>query len=258
MSQTTSEHASWSLKATNVPSARSSPWLLLFGRSILFLAIQALFAFGFMITGSANAWTDGAAWWPVVVTIANVLCLTAMISFYRVEGKSYWEIFRIRRENVKGDLLALLGTLVIAGPVGYLPNVLLANRLFGDPQTVLDLFVRPLPLWVAYASILLFPITQGLTEIPLYFAYVMPRLSERRFPNLLPVILPALMLGLQHFAVPFLFEIRFIAWRALMYIPFAFLVGIIMHWRPRLLPYIAIIHVLMDLSFATMLLSAAY
>jgi hypothetical protein len=86
----------------------------------------------------------------------------------------------------------------------------------------------------------------------------MPRLDRRRFPDLHPVILPALMLGLQHFAIPFVFDPRFIAWRALMFIPFAFATGITLHWRPRLLPYTAIVHVLMDMAFATMLLNAAY
>jgi hypothetical protein len=247
-----------SLDSANAAHPRSAPWRLLFGRTALFLAVQALFALGYSLAGSTTAWAEGAAWWPFVVTITNIICLAGMVSLFRSEGKNYWEIFRIRRENLKGDLLALLGTLVIAGPLGYFPNILLANWLFGDPQAALDLFVLPLPLWAAYASILLFPITQGLTELPLYFVCVMPRLNGRRFPDLRPVILPALMLGLQHFAVPFVFDLRFIAWRALMYIPFAFVVGITLHWRPRLLPYVAIIHVLMDMSFATMLLSAAY
>ena len=59
-------------------------------------------------------------------------------------------------------------------------------------------------------------------------------------------------------AVRLLFDLRFILWRGLMFIPFAFFAGIVLHWRPRLLPYMAMVHVLMDLSFAMMLLSAAY
>lgn len=48
------------------------------------------------------------------------------------------------------------------------------------------------------------------------------------------------------------------AWRGLMFIPFAFGTGILLYWRPRLLPYVAFIHFLMDLSFGAMLLSVAY
>jgi hypothetical protein len=258
MNLTASSLTTKPLNAASAAHPKSAPRLLLFGRTGLFLAIQALFTLGFYLAGSTTAWNRGAAWWPFVVTIVNLICLTVMVSLVRKEGSSYWSIFTIQREHIKGDLLALLGTMIFVGPIAYFPNPLLAGWLFGDPRSVLDLMLRPLPLWAAAASIVLFPITQGLVELPLYFSYVMPRLSTRRFPDLRPVILPALMLGVQHFAVPFAFDLRFITWRALMYIPFAFATGIILHWRPRLLAYMVVIHVLMDMSFAAMLLGPAY
>jgi hypothetical protein len=43
-----------------------------------------------------------------------------------------------------------------------------------------------------------------------------------------------------------------------MYIPFAFATGLVLHWRPRLLPYMAVIHTLMDMAFAAMFLGIAY
>jgi len=224
----------------------------------MFLSIQALFALGFFLTGSSTAWEDGAAWWPMVVTIANLICLAGMVVVSRKEGKNFWDLFRIRRENIKMDLLVLLAAFLIIGPAGFFPNPLLAKWLFGGSEPALALMLRPLPMWAAYASIVLFPITQGLVELALYFGFVMPRLSQRRFPNLLPVLLPALILGLQHAVIPFLFDARFIAWRGLMFIPFALTIGVLLHYRPRLLPYAAVVHVLMDMTFATMLLSTAY
>lgn len=239
-------------------TSKSTPLLLLFGRTVLFMLVQSLFALGFYLGGSSTAWDKGAAWWPLGVTITNLVCVAAMIFLFRAEGRSYWELFRIRRETLGGDLLVLLGSLLIIGPLGFFPNILLANALFESPQTALDLLVRPLPLWAAYASLVLFPVTQGLAELPLYFGYVMPRLSSRTFPDLRPLLLPALLLGLQHLALPLVFNLPFILWRAFMYLPFAIAVGLLIYWRPRLLPYLAIIHVLMDFSFALMLLPAAY
>ncbi|MBX3001354.1 MAG: hypothetical protein KF893_22725 [Caldilineaceae bacterium] len=236
---------------------RTAPWLLLFGRTALFVIVQSIFAIGFLLAGASTTWDQGANWWPFSVTITNLICLIAMIALYRAEGKNYWEIFRIRRQTLGGDLLVLLGSMLIIGSIGFFPNVWLASWLFEDSQIALDLLVRPLPLWAAYASLLLFPITQGLVELALYFTYVMPRLDARPFPDLRPVILPALMLGFQHFAIPLIFDSRFLLWRGLMYVPFAFAIGVMLHWRPRLLPYFAIIHVLMDLSFAIMLLAVA-
>lgn len=239
-------------------SPKYAPWLMLFSRLILFAGIQALLAFALFLVGSENAWEASAAWWPLTVTLANFICVALLIRLFHIEGKNYWDIFRIQRKHVLGDLLVILGLFVIAGPVSYFPNPLLSTALFGDPQKVLPLLVRPLPLWVVYISIILFPMSQGLAELPTYFGYVMPRFESNGMRLWLAVTLPALMLGFQHIAVPLLFDMRYILWRGFMYIPFAFFVAIVLHWRPRFLPYMVIVHVLMDMSFVAMLLSAAY
>jgi hypothetical protein len=192
------------------------------------------------------------------VTAANLICLALLVWLYRQEGQSFWSIFRVRRGQVRGDLLALIAPLIIIGPVAYLPNVLLAGALFGDPLTALNMMLRPLPLWAAYASLIVFPVTQGLVELPVYFAYCMPRLEAQALPRWQAVGLAGLMLGLQHMAVPLLWDARFLTWRGLMFIPFALVTGLILRWRPALLPYFAVVHILMDASFAAMLLSSAY
>jgi hypothetical protein len=239
-------------------TSNKPPWFMLFSRFILFAGFQALLAVGFFLAGSENAWDASAAWWPFTVTLTNLICVVLLIRLFRAEGKRYWDIFRIERKHILGDVLIMLGLLIIAGPVSYFPNPMLSTALFGDPQKVLPFIVRPLPLWIVYASILLFPITQGLAELPTYFGYVMPRFESNGMRPWLAVTLPALMLAFQHIAVPLLFDMRYILWRGLMFIPFAFFVAIVLHWRPRFLPYMVIVHVLMDMSFAAMLLSEAY
>jgi membrane protease YdiL (CAAX protease family) len=239
-------------------SKPATPWLMLFSRLFLFVGIQALIALGFFLAGSTHAWEASANWWPISVTLSNLICVVLLIQLFRAEGKRYWDIFRIQRKNILGDILILLGLFVIGGPLGYFPNPLLSKAFFGDSQLVLAFLIRPLPFWVVYASLILFPITQGLAELAVYFGYVMPRLEGSGLRSWLAITLPAILLGLQHIGVPLLFDTRYLLWRGLMYIPFAFFTGIVLHWRPRLLPYMAILHVLMDFSFAMMLISAAY
>jgi hypothetical protein len=239
-------------------SSKPAPWLMLFSRILLFFGIQALFALGFALAQSASPWAQSANWWPLIVAAANGVCIVLLVRIFRDEGRRYWDLFKIDRQHILRDALIVLASFVIGGPVAYFPNVLLGGWLFGDPNATLDLFVRPLPLWAAYASIVLFPITQGLAELALYFGYVMPRLESQGTNKYLALALPALLLGLQHLAAPFLFDARFILWRALMYIPFAFFAGILLRWRPRLLPTMALIHTLMNMSFATMFLAVAY
>lgn len=226
-------------------------------RIVLFIILQAFFALGFNFAGSETAWEAGANWWPFVVTITNLICITLLVRLFRLEGKRFWEVFRINREYLKKDLLALLGITIVLGPVGILPNIWLGGVLFEDSQTTLDLLIRPLPMWAVLISLIVFPLTQGIAELPTYFGYVMPRLEARGKQTWLAITLPALFLGFQHCAVPLLFNLPFFTWRLLMYVPFAFTVGFVLHWRPRMLPYMAIIHILMDASFAAMLLESA-
>ena len=70
-------------------------------------------------------------------------------------------------------------------------------------------------------------------EIPTYFGFVMPRFEAQGMRPWVALALPALLLSLQHAAVPLLFDVRYMLWRGLMFLPFAFLVGIVVYWRPR-------------------------
>jgi hypothetical protein len=239
-------------------TSKFAPWLMLFSRILLFFCVQAVFAFGFFLSGSAQAWEKSANWWPITVAIADLVGIFLLIKFFKDEDKRYWDLFHFERAHIKGDLLALLGVTLLVAPISYFPNVWLGQALFGNSAATLDLIVRPLPFWAVYAAIFLFPIMQGLTEIATYFGFVMPRLEARGMHRWLAISLPALILGLQHIAVPLLFDARFILWRGLMFLPFAFMTGIVFHWRPRLLPYFIVIHILMNMSFVTMFLNTAY
>ena len=160
---------------------------------------------------------------------------------------------------MRKDLLTLLPFILIMGPVAFLPNILLGTWLFGSPEATLPYFIRPLPIWgAAVFALVLSPLTQGLAELANYFGYVMPRLEHQGLGRWGAVLVASLALGLQHIAVPLLFDGRYLLWRGLMFFPFALMVGIILRWRPRLLPYLAVIHALMDISVGVMILGVAY
>jgi len=230
------------------------PWLMLFSRSFLFFTFQAIIALVFLALNNQAAWDASAAWWPLGVVLTNFVCLGLLIRLYQQEGKSFWRLFRIERQHLKSDLLVMLVILVLSGPIALLPNILSASWLFGNPQTALDLLVCPLPAWAALATLVLFPVTQGMAEVPTYMLYVRPRLEMKGVHPWLAVLLVSLMLSAQHMFIPFLPNIPFLIYRLVMFLPFAFYLALIMRWRPRLMPYIAVLHALLDLSLAFMFL----
>lgn len=237
-------------------TTRPWPWIMLFSRVLLFLGLQAIIAAGYWLTGSLAGWEDSAAWWPVTATLANVVCIGLLVQLKRREGQRYWSLFQFHRDSWVKDSLITLGLVVVSLPLAVIPNIVLAQWLFGNAEAVLTLFVRPLPLWAIVPALALFPITIAFAELPTYFGYVQPRLETQVGPWL-AVLLSAGMLAAQHVALPFLFNTQFVLWRLLMFLPFALFLAIVLRWRPRLLPYLVVIHALLDLNAAWMVFAAS-
>lgn len=239
-----------------IQTPRHLPWLMLPARTTLFAAWQAVIALLYFLSGSSSPWEASTAWWTVTATLTNLVCIYLLIKLFRMEGLRYRDLFHFHRETIKTDLLWLLGLLVLSGPAAMLPNTFAASWLFGDSEAVLPLFFKPLPLWAILPTLVLFPLTIALAEIPTYFGYVMPRL-EKQVGMWLAVLLSAVALAFQHGTLPLIFDVRFILWRLLMFVPFALLLAVALRWRPRLLPYMVIVHGLMDLSAAWMVYTAS-
>jgi len=205
-----------------------------------------------LLLGIQSPWVRAAAWWPFIVTAANLITILLLINYVRSQGRSYWSLFIIDTLHLRDDLKLMALVLLITLPVAFLPNIISARLLFSDAMVPVRLLFQPIPVPAIIVSMIVFPITQGLAEIPLYMTCTMPELVKKGKPRWLSIALPAFFLGAQHIAVPLLFNGPFIVWRLLMYMPFAFLIGIVMRYRPRLLPYLAILHVLMDISAGAM------
>lgn len=236
------------------PNRSNLPLLALPFRLVLFLVFQAIAAGILALQGAPSPWRSSIAWWPVGVTLTNLICFLLLRAMGRREGLTWAQLIHadFGRQHLKGDLLALLGVLLLCGPVAMVPNLGLAQLLWGDMEGGVRLFIQPLPTAIALICLFSFPITQAFGELPTYFAYAMPRLAERWSSKWRAILVAALWLGLQHLTLPFIPDWRFILWRAVMFIPFAILLGWAVTWRPRLLPYLMVVHAIIDFPVAMM------
>lgn len=248
--------------APTAPGERGPSWrwplAMLHARTVLFALVQAAVAAGYALGGHPSAWEASVAWWPLSVCVTNVVCVLLLRALSRREGSSYAGLVGFAPGTVGRDLLATLGVLVLALPVAMAGNLGLATWLFGGIEQPLAMFVRPLPLGVASVCAVLFPLTIALSELPTYFGYVMPRLARLTGRRWLAVALSAFWLSAQHATLPLVFDGRFFMWRLLMFLPFALLLGAVLTWRPRLLPYLMGVHVLLDAPVAWQFFSVSH
>jgi hypothetical protein len=240
---------------THVTSTRW-PWIMLFSRTLLFLGWQAVIALIYRRLGSSSAWTAAAAWWPLTATLTNIVCLILLSKLLQREGRGYRDLLRIRRDTLKADVLILFGALLISGPISFLPNPISAQWLFGSAAAAQAMFVRPIPLIAAVILMVVFPISNGLAELPTYFGYVQPKLVPQ-IGRVGAVLVTGFVLAFQHVTLPLLFDVRFMAWRLIMFLPFALLIAVLLRWRPQLLPYMVVVHMLMDASVMIFVLTAS-
>jgi hypothetical protein len=230
----------------------TAPLLMLASRTFMFLFFQAIIAGIFLISGSSSPWHSSQAWWTFSVICTNAICICLLVFLLRKEGTAYFKVFGFEKKGWWKDLLICLGMLALAGPIASLPNTLLANALFGSSEAVGKMFFQPLPQWAIIISFL-FPLTHIFAELPVYFGYAMPRVEKQMNNGWAAWVISSLFLALQHGALPFVPEPKFILWRVGMFVPFALYIGLCIKIRPRLLPYMMIGHGLLDTMLVVMI-----
>ncbi len=223
------------------------PFLLLPGRLILFLVVQALIAF------LASSWEFSQKYWLLTATLTNIICIVLLIIIYRKEGNNYFSIFRFSKKSIKKDILIFSGLAVLSILLATVPAQLLSYMLWDDPDVPTSLLFAPIEDWLAYLLLISFPLTIALAELGLYFKYIMPKLLIQLKYKWLAVMLPAVFLSLQHITLPYIPDFNFILYRSIVFFPFALLIGLSLYYRPSLFVYFAILHGILDLGTVLMI-----
>ena len=221
---------------------------VLVSRLLLFLLFQGIIA---LVTGS---WSTSEKYWLLSATFTNIVSIVMLFFLFRRDGQNYLGIFRFNRSGLKKDILGFLAIVLISGPLVIAPGYFLSLLLWDDPNIPAEMMFGSVEAWFVYGLLIVFPVTIFFAELATYFVYVMPRLCSRMKSKWLAVLIPVLFLSVQHCTLPFIPDLSFILYRALVFLPFAFLIGISIYFRPSLFAYFAILHGIMDLGTAIMFL----
>jgi hypothetical protein len=222
---------------------------LLSSRTILFAAFQGLIALAFL------SWSEAEKYWILTVTLTNIVSIVVLKVLLQREGIKFLSLFAFDTKRLKKDLLIFLGLAVITIPMVLLPNYFLNNLFYGSSNQYAEIMFQPIPQILIYFLLLAFPITIAFAELATYFGYAMQRLKASLKSKVLVVLIPALFLSFQHCTLPLVFQLDFILYRGLVFLPFALVIGLSLYKRPSLLPYFAIFHGFLDAMTVVMLLN---
>jgi membrane protease YdiL (CAAX protease family) len=223
---------------------------------ILFLPARLLFAFLsqsltagiFALGGSASAWQDATAWWPLYSTITDILCLFALVWLTRREGMKIIDLIGVRGKGIFKQLAWTPAYLLAVAPTSILAS-LITQTFYGSAHPPMIAVVNLPPLGELY-SLIVWPIIWVVTEELVYLGYLLPRLEVLIGKTWIAILVVIFFWGFQHLAMPFILDEKYLISRvlaataAISSFPIVFVL-----WRRRLVSLIGV-HYIADLATA--------
>lgn len=222
-----------SMETPAIRLAWVGPLFMLFARFLFALLFQGLTVIFFSLRGDAAPLQSAAPWWTVYGSLIDIACLISIAFLLRGEGLKISALIDFKREffwrDIRMTLLLVLIFLVVGVIGGTLTGVLIYS---GPPPAIMG----TLPLWGALYSLIIWPMLWGFTEQLTYQGYVLPRLQNLIGKTWLIISMIAIGYALQHTALPLVFDLKFILFRAFSSLPLLIMVPIYLRTR-RLAPF---------------------
>lgn len=236
---------------------RRRVWGMLFLRSGLSFGLLLSLAAILAVRGSPSALRDSSAWWLWFITVTNIVCIVLLVKFGRLEGLHLRHLYFVERTTWRGDLAWTLAALVVTAFIVQPPGNVLAQALWGDPNSPNTMLFQPLPLWAIYPLFFLMPTLHALAELPKYWGYVAPRLRAMGWNRWLVIGVVGAVLSVQHMFFAFQWDWAYDVWLAVKFLPFAIWTGIVIDRRPTALPYLMAGHFLLDAALPYIVLTVS-
>lgn len=174
-------------------------------RSIMFILI---FILGSYIT--KKELNDISNWWSIVATLVNSITIIILII---VSKNNYKKLINYEKgkTKIKQVIIIVLITLLFASIGMNIAGFL----CYGVIPYAAPMMAAPIPLVLAIINFILLPLTVPFAEDGLYLGCGVNQIKNKY----LAIMLPAFFYALQHSFIPTLFDIKYIVYRFLSFLP---------------------------------------
>ena len=219
--------------------------LLLPVRCILFLLI---FLAGATIVGKKVG--DISNWWSVIASIVNILLVAALVLLARRSGGSYRELIRYEKGRTTKKQIVKMVILVL---VGGMSGMFLAGFIcYGVIPYGAPMIIAPINPALAIINALILPVSTALAEDALYLGCGVNGIRNKYAA----VIVPAFFFALQHCFIPTLFDVKYIIYRFLSFLPLT--IVLCMDYQKKRDPVpIMVGHALIDVATAMQIIATS-
>lgn len=160
-------------------------------------------------------------WWSVVASTVNVLTIAVLIFTAKNQNSSYWEL--INYQKGKTTCKQIVGMSVIIVVIGMVGMYLAGYICYGVIPYAAPMMIAPIPLWLAIINVVVLPVSTAFAEDGLYLGCGVNTIHNKYAA----IIVPALFFALQHSFIPTLFDLRYVVYRFISFLPLT----IILCWK---------------------------
>lgn len=187
---------------------KRSIWLILPLRCLLFIA-----AFLFCSIITQRKLTALTHWWTGLACIINLVTIAVLWTICRRNHTTYPQM--LRYEKRQGSLRKSFLFVIIMSAAGIGGMYLSGWLCYGTFPYLAPMMIAPVPPALAVINVLILPLTTTIAEDGLYLGCGVNSFSSKWAA----VIIPALFYALQHSFIPTVFDVRFMVYRFLSFLP---------------------------------------
>lgn len=223
---------------------RSLPYILPV-RCVIFLLI---FIIGASVTGKKV--DEISNWWSIIASIVNLVTILVLLAIGKKQNSNYWELINYQKGKTTGRQIAVISIVtVIVGMAGmYLAGFI----CYGVIPYAAPMMIAPIPLWLAIINAFILPISTALAEEGLYLGCGVNRIKNKYAA----IIVPALFFALQHSFIPTLFDVKYIIYRFLSFLPLTIILCWYYYQKRNPLP-IMVGHTIIDMATVAQILATS-
>ena len=183
--------------------------------------------------------SDISNWWSVTASAVNIVTILLLILAAKCAGTSYRELINFQKgKTTVRQVICVTFAILLIGMLGmYLAGWL----CYGKLPYAAPMMIAPIPLWLAIVNVIILPVSTSFAEDGLYLGCGVNQIRNKYTA----VAIPALLFALQHSFIPTLFDIRYIIYRFLSFLPLTIILCLYYYKRRNPIP-IMIGHAVID------------
>lgn len=188
--------------------------------------------------------------WSIVASVVNIAIILLLVLITRKNG-GYKKLINYEKGKTTPKQIVTMVILILVLGMG---GMYIAGFLcYGVIPYFAPMMIASIPLWIAIINILILPITTALAEDGLYLGCGVNQIKNKY----VAIFVPAFFFALQHCFIPTLFDVRYIVYRFLSFLPLTIL--LCMHYYKHKNPLPIIVgHAVIDvMTVAWILITSA-